>query len=151
MLYPTGKTTGGRCLVCMSDHLNDINEKLYSCNENCVLECLNEWLSENNYCLECWQVNEYLKNKGYKSKLNEDGSAAPAPGLATVGNVSGMGNPATPTNDGTNAGFYNAAKVGSGDRFDSLTVGTPASRKRKKNSSLVKKFQQFIKTGKKGL
>jgi hypothetical protein len=151
MLYPTGKTTSGRCLVCMDDHLNEINEKLCECNESCILECLNEWLGENNYCLECWQVNEYLKNKGYKSSINEDGSAAPAAGLSTVANVNGMGNPATPTNGGTNTGFYDTSKVGSGDRFDAVTVGTGAARKKKKNSSLVKKFQQFIKTGKKGL
>jgi hypothetical protein len=99
-----------------------------------MMECLQEWLEENDCCVEEWQMKEYLKNKGLsESQINEDLAAGGAPfaGAATTSNVSGMGNPATPQNDGTNAGFYNDSLKGSGDRFTSLSTGTPAAKKKK--------------------
>lgn len=146
MLYPTGNLKEGRSLVCMEEMANDINEALCECNEACVLECFTNWLNENAYCVECSQLNEYLKNNGYKAKVNEDAMAAPAAGFNTLGNVNGMGNPATPSNGGTNAGFYDSSKSGSGDTFGATTRLT---RKSKKRSKLIKKFQDFIGGGKK--
>jgi hypothetical protein len=146
MYYPTGKTKGDRDLMCMKECYSQVNEKLGSCNEECVMECLDKWLNEENLCVSCNQLNEYLNECGYSLQVNEDGgmaAPAPAPGLATVATVPGMGNPATPQNGGTNAGFYNPSLSGSGDKFTSLTAGTAAAKKRKK--SLVKKFRDFVK------
>jgi hypothetical protein len=72
--------------------------------------------------------------------------------MASLGNTPGMGTPAMPTPDG---------KPGSGDKFPSLTVGTPAAKgKRKKSeddededegvkrSGSLLDFKAFIKKGK---
>jgi hypothetical protein len=151
MYYPTGKTTGNSCLICMDECGTQINEALCECNESCVLSCLENWLNEKNYCVECWQLNEYLCEKGYSARIDEDGVSAmpaPPPAAAPGGNyttldmVTGMGNPKTPQNDGTNAGFYDTSKVGSGDKFDSMTVGTAAAKKRRK--AMIKKFKDFV-------
>jgi len=141
MYYPTGKTTEGRELVCMKKNSDLVNEKLGSCDEACIMECTDNWLNESRSCVACDQLNEYLNECGYSMQVNEDGGMA-AP-LATLGATPGMGNPATPQNGGTNAGFYNSSLSGSGDKFDSLTVGTSAASKRKKK--LVKKFGEFVK------
>jgi hypothetical protein len=153
MYYPTGKTTEGRKLVVMNECQGYLSETLKDCSEACVLECLGNWMNENECCAECSDVNQYLKECGWQSKLNEDGSMAPADGAPaagynTLGNVNGMGNPVAPSNDGTNAGFYNPSKVGSGDKFTSLSVGTGSAKKGKK-ARLVKKFQEFMGTRKK--
>ena len=99
------------------------------------VRAVTEWLNENDYCVEGWQLKEYLKAKGMEEgKMNEDmvAAAAPAPGLSTLGNVSGMGNPSPPSSAGaTNSGFYNPANNGSGDKFTSLTAGTGAARNKK--------------------
>jgi hypothetical protein len=142
MLYPTGENNEGRDLVCMEELANEINETLCECNESCVLECFTNWLNENSYCVECNQLNSYLKENGYKSRINEDDMGGGG-SFNTPGSVNGMGNPATPTNGGTNAGFYDLSKVGSGDKFGSI-----ASRKKGKNK-LIKKFQDFMKVRKK--
>lgn len=144
MTYPTLEK--GRSKICMNECRDMINEALCECNESCLLECFSNWLNENNYCVECSQLNEYLKKRGFKVRVDED--AAPAAGFATPANVNGMGNPATPTNGGTNAGFYDLAKVGSGDRFDAVASrGSKKSKKRGKKN-LLKKFQDFIGKGK---
>lgn len=62
MFYPTGKTTGGRiiiCKCCNEDELNSIKA-----DDTIVLQELNKWLEENNYCMETWQVKEYLNDLG---------------------------------------------------------------------------------------
>lgn len=141
MLYPTGKTDEGRDLVCMENLANEINEALCECNESCVLECFTNWLNENNYCVECGQLNNYLKENGYKTQINEDDMGGGA--FNTPGSVNGMGNPTAPTNGGTNAGFYDLSKVGSGDKFGA------SSYKKKSKNKMVKKFQDFIKSRKK--
>ncbi len=146
MTYPTGNNEG-RSVICMNECRDMINEALCECNESCVLECLTKWLDENEYCVECSQLNEYLNECGYKMRVDED-MAAPAPGLATPANVNGMGNPATPTNGGTNAGFYDATKVGSGDRFDAVASRKLKTSKKGKKSNLLKKFEDFIGKGK---
>ena len=149
MVYPDFKSHIGesRCLVCMDDEKDSIEEALNSCDESCyecLMECMNKWLNENSYCVEKWQLEEYLKNKGCEISEDMDGG-----GLATLGDVGGMGNPATPANDGTNAGFYNPNNVGSGDKFSSLTVGTSAANKRKKVMKKLKSYLEFSNRNKK--
>ncbi len=158
MFYPTGDTTKGRCLVCIEDEKPEISEALNECNESCVTECMGKWLEEKNYCVEKWQLKEYLKEMGCnEEKIMEDmgaapaptAASAPAPGLATLGNVPGMGNPTPPSNDGTNAGFYDPSKTGSGDKFTTLTAGTAASRKKGKKGKNLISYMDFIKNRKK--
>jgi len=156
MFYPTGNTTKGRCLVCMEDEKKEINETLNKCNESCMTECMGKWLNEKNYCVEKWQLKEYLKEMGCnEEKIMEDMDAAPAPtsapapGLATLGNVPGMGNPSTPSNDGTNSGFHDLNKTGSGDKFTTLTAGTAAARKKGKKGKNLISYIDFIKSRKK--
>ena len=163
MFYPTGKTTGTRCLVCMNDEKPAIEECMQECDSSTMTEALKKWLDENQYCVECWQMKEYLTQKGVSSaKLDEDMGAAAAPAapaapaggpagsaFATLGTTTGMGIVAPPTNGGTNAGFYDSSKDGSGDKFPSLTVGTPAAKKRHKKGSGIASFLDFIKRRKK--
>lgn len=117
------------------------------------VKAVTEWLNENDYCVESWQLKEYLKAKGMdEDKMNEDmgaaAPAAPAPGLATLGNVSGMGNPSPPNAAGaTNSGFYNSANNGSGDKFTSLTAGTGAAKNKK--AKTVDNYLEFVKKRKK--
>lgn len=115
------------------------------------VRAVTEWLNENDYCVEGWQLKEYLKAKGMEEgKMNEDmvAAAAPAPGLSTLGNVSGMGNPSPPSSAGaTNSGFYNPANNGSGDKFTSLTAGTGAARNKK--AKTVDNYLEFVKKRKK--
>jgi hypothetical protein len=51
--------------------------------------------------------------------------------------------------DSTILNFYNPAKQGSGDKFDSLTVGTPAAqsddKKKKKKKRTIQTFMDFSK------
>lgn len=115
------------------------------------VRAVTEWLNENDYCVEGWQLKEYLKAKGMEEgKMNEDmvAAAAPAPGLSTLGNVTGMGNPSPPSSAGaTNSGFYNPANNGSGDKFTSLTAGTGAARNKK--AKTVDNYLEFVKKRKK--
>jgi len=132
MFYPTGKNTKGRCLVCVDDESDNLEEQYSKCGPENIIESVSKWLDENNYCMEKWQLKKYLESKGCQdcSRIDEDMDGGGA-GLATLGSVNGMGNPATPTNDGTNAGFYNPAMVGSGDKFTSISSGGKRNRKRK--------------------
>ena len=137
MFYPTGNSTNGRKLVCIDDERKNLDECLDECNCKESCNCVENWLGENNYCVEKWQLKNYLRGKGFEAqKIDEDMGAvaapAPAPGLATLGNVGGMGNPAPPTNGGTNAGFYDSTKSGSGDIFNTMSAGTNAARKKAK-------------------
>ena len=145
MTYPNGEK--GRSKICMNECRDMINEALCECNESCLLECFANWLNENQYCVECSQLNEYLKERGFETRVDED-MAAPVAGLATPANVNGMGNPATPTNGGTNAGFYDSAKVGSGDRFDAVASRRSKKTKKRGGKNLLKKFEDFIGKGK---
>jgi hypothetical protein len=135
MFYPTGKNTKGRCLVCANDESRNLDEKISGCKQENMVESICEWLDENNYCMEKWQLKKYLESKGCQScsKLDEDmdGGGAPGPGFSTLGTVNGMGNPATPTNDGTNSGFYNPSMTGSGDKFTSISPSGKKARKKK--------------------
>lgn len=70
MFYPTGKTTGGRIIVCKccnEDQMASIKPQ-----DTIALHELNKWLDENNYCMETWQVKEYLNELGVASEeVNE--------------------------------------------------------------------------------
>lgn len=152
MFYPTGNLPHGKILICMADEEENLDDLIDECDDtSSYVAKITEWLNENHYCVESWQLKEYLKAKGLEEeKINEDmvASAAPAPGLSTLGNVPGMGNPAPPSPNGaTNSGFYNMANSGSGDKFPSLTVGTPAAKSKKKKT--VATYLDFLKKKKK--
>ncbi len=146
MFYPTGNNTNGRKLVCIDDERKNLDEFLDNCNCDESCNCVENWLGENDYCVEKWQLEKYLNGRGLDvHKLDEDmdGGAAPA-GLATLGNVGGMGNPAPPTNGGTNAGFYDNSRNGSGDRFGTLTVGTGAANKKGSRKRKMISYKEFV-------
>jgi hypothetical protein len=151
MFHPTGKLPNGKTLFCMMDEEEELDSIIDECGSSKqYVKAVTEWLNENDYCVECWQLKEYLKAKGMsEDMMNEDMvAAAPAPGLATLGNVSGMGNPSPPSAAGaTNSGFYNPANNGSGDKFTSLTAGTGAARYKK--SKTVDNYLEFVKKRKK--
>ena len=137
----------------MMDEEEELDNLVDECDDSSeYVKKITEWLNEREYCVESWQMKEYLKAKGMEEqKMNEDmgAAAAPAPGMATLGNVGGMGNPAPPSSAGaTNAGFYNSANTGSGDKFTSLTVGTPAANPRK-HTKTIQSYMDFIKNKKK--
>jgi len=128
MFYPTGNNTKGRTLVCVSDIEPQLEEKTCDCNEKCMVNCVNEWLNENKYCTESWQLKEYLKKKGLvESRIDEDMEG----GLASLDTVSGMGNVIPPT----------SSSEGSGDKFGSVTAGTGAAKKNKKKRLM--RFSDF--------
>jgi hypothetical protein len=128
MFYPTGNNTKGRMLVCISDVEPELDDKTCDCNDDCLVNCVNEWLNEKNYCTESWQLKNYLKKKGLmESKIDEDMQG----GLASLDTVSGMGVAAPPT----------STTEGSGDKFDTVTAGTPAAKKKKK----ILRFSDFNK------
>lgn len=152
MFYPSGKVPNGKMVICLKDSKPEIDEVTMECDESCMLECIREWLDETQCCAECWQLNEYLQERGVdvdvNEHLNEDGAAAaaaPGPGFATLGNTPGMGQVQAPMNGGTNAGFYNNSLNGSGDKFPSLTAGTPAAKAKQTKSKIVKNYLEFMK------
>jgi hypothetical protein len=68
-----------------------------------------------------------FKNKIGNVLDEQEAVAAPAAGLTTLANVQGMGDPTPPGPGG---------KIGSGDKFPSLTVGTPAAKRRKEKEKI---------------
>jgi len=154
MFHPTGQLPNGKTLICMMDEEEELDNIIDECESSeQYVKAVTEWLNENDYCVENWQLKEYLKAKGMdEDKMNEDmgaaAPAAPAPGLATLGNVSGMGNPSPPSSAGaTNSGFYDSSNNGSGDKFTSLTAGTGAAKNKK--AKTVDSYLEFIKKRKK--
>lgn len=149
MFYPTGEKPLGKMVICIQDSRPEIEEATSDCNEQCLLECMTDWLNENACCVEGWQLKEYLKERGLdESRIDEDMAAgaaagAPAAGFATLGSVSGMGNPATPQNGGTNVGFYNPNLSGSGDKFSSISAG--GSKLKTQKSKVVNSYLDFLK------
>jgi hypothetical protein len=146
MFYPIGENTTGRTLICIDDEALSIEESIKEGNANMesIEESIDKWLDENNYCMEEWQLREYLEKK-YKS-LNEDGEGgSPGAGAATLGNVNGMGDVVAPTNDGTNSGFHNPAMNGSGDRFSSLGVSKKSIKEKgKKSKKKLVSYLEFV-------
>ena len=152
MFYPTGNSTNGRKLVCIDDERKNLDECLDECNCKESCNCVENWLGENNYCVEKWQLKNYLRGKCFEvQKIDEDmgAVAAPAPGLATLGNVGGMGNPAPPTNGGTNSGFYDNAKNGTGDIFNTMSAGTNAARKKSGRKKKMISYKEFVEKNRK--
>lgn len=128
MFYPTGNNTKGRMLVCISDIEPELDDKTCDCDDNCLVECASKWMNEKNYCVESWQLKEYLKKKGLmESRIDEDMDG----GLATLDTVGGMGLVAPPTRTST----------GSGDKFGSVVAGSAAAKKNKKKRLM--KFSDF--------
>ena len=151
MFYPTGNSTNGRKLVCIDDERKNIDSYLDECNCDESCNCVENWLNQNDYCVEKWQLRNYLSGPSGVRKIDEDmdGGAAPAPGLSTLGNVGGMGNPVSPTNDGTNAGFYDSTKTGSGDKFNTMSAGTNAANKKGRGRKKMISYKEFIQKNRK--
>ncbi len=151
MYYPTGNSTKGRTIVCLCCEETPVMEDLGT--PDAMELKIKEWLDENNYCVEKWQMDEEMKNSGCKGyQLKEMDGGAPAPAgdgggsFATLGTTQGMGNAQAPAAGGTNADFYSGTP-GSGDKFPSLTVGTPAAKgsgqKKKRKDRVIKSFENF--------
>jgi len=150
MFYPTGDSTKGKTLVSVKDHEQDIMPMEES--ENDFLTELNSWLEENKYCVEKSELKSFMEDCGFCSDdeiAEMEGGAPAAPpasggGFASLGSTPGMGDVASPGVDGS---------PGSGDRFDNLTVGTPAAKKskgkKKKKLSIISDIGSFIEAMKK--
>ena len=157
LYYPTGQSPAGRTLVCLCCE-DDTTVMESGCSPEMVESAYKSWLDENDYCVEKWQIEEEILEKcdcdSYSLKEMDGGAPAGDMGggsFATLNTVSGMGPVEAPGAGGTNADFYNGP-VGSGDKFDTLTVGTPAARKgskKKKRDRVVKDFGTFVEAMKK--
>jgi hypothetical protein len=145
--FPTGKSTNGHEVVCLCC-LEDLPIGESEMDPNKIMEELKSYMNERKYCAEAWQVENYMHECGYSDyqiSETEMGGAAP---LATLNTVSGMGPVTPPQGPGTNANFYDVAKQGSGDKFTSLNVGTPAAQtddKKKKKKRTIQTFMDFAK------
>ena len=150
MFYPTGNNTEGRVLVCMKDHEDKVLD--LSSDSSSFLDNITEWLGENNYCVEKWQLKEYMKTCGCdESMIEEMEGGDGGGGFASLGSTPGMGDVSSPSAGGTNLDFY-SGDVGSGDIFTTLYPGTPAAKKKKgkrKDLSLIKDFDKFVNSMKK--
>ncbi|NBV27573.1 hypothetical protein EBS02_00925 [bacterium] len=149
--FPTGDSTQGYAVVC----LEDLSDEMPFFESECfgsdrVLERLADWMHENEYCAETWQAEKFVQDSGYPDfNLSESEGA-----FATLDATPGMGPVTPPQGPGTNQNFYDVAKQGSGDKFPSLTVGTPAaqySKKKKitKKTNPIQSFSDFIQVMKK--
>jgi len=150
MFYPTGNSTNGRTLVSMNDNMDSILPMQES--ENPFLDKLGSWLETNEYCVEKRELKYFMENCSACSveEITEMEGGAPDGGggaFATLGTTPGMGNVAEPGVDGS---------PGSGDKFTTLSAGTPAAKKRrgrrkkrimkkKKVYSAISDFSSFIK------
>jgi hypothetical protein len=148
MFFPTGNTTQGHTIVCLCccDDLPYHEAETSSAEE--ILESICEWMQENAYCTESWQVENYIQKCGYPDFSMQESEG----GMASLNTTPGMGAVTPPTGPGTNANFYNAAKQGSGDKFTSLTVGTPSAQNKKgkkTKSRTIQNFSDFVKSMKK--
>lgn len=149
MFYPTGEKTQGSVLVCMRDYDDKISA--FSSDSDTFLESITEWLTENNYCVEKWQLKEYMKGCGCsEDMIKEMEGGDGGGGFASLGSTPGMGDVSTPTAGGTNYDFY-SGEAGSGDIFTTLYPGTSSAKKgkKKKSLSLIKDFQKFVNSMKK--
>jgi hypothetical protein len=185
MYYPTGKTTGGRTLVCMccediipnpvkdmipykmGEYYADTNEDnqydtpatlynspypMYECGQD-MEKHIKEKLDENNWCVECWQVENALQEAGFLDYSLQEMEGAPMATLATTNGMGSVQPPAFPAATqaasrgglSPNQGFYSSTWNGSGDTFNA----TSTSSKRKKAKEVktpprkFKKVQDF--------
>lgn len=194
MYYPTGKSTGGRTLVCMccediipnpvkamipykmGEYYADTNEddqydspaNLYNSQypmyeSACEMEkAIKEKLDENNWCTECWQVENSLQEAGFLDYSLQEMEGAPMATLATTDGMGSVQPPAFPAATqaasrgglSPNQGFYSSTWNGSGDTFSAK--GTPSKRKKIKpfkevprKFNQVKDFKSFLTSKKK--
>ena len=185
MYYPTGKSTGGRTLVCMccediipnpvsamlpykmGEYYADTNEddqydspgnlpnSQYPMYESaCDMEnAIKEKLDENNWCTECWQVENALQEAGFLDYSLQEMEGAPMATLATTNGMGSVQPPAFPAATqaasrgglSPNQGFYSSTWNGSGDTFNS--VGMSSKKKKDKDAKnpprKFKKVQDF--------
>jgi len=149
MFFPTGNTTQGHTIVCLCccDDLPYHEAETSSAEE--ILESICEWMQENAYCTESWQVENYIQKCGYPDFSMQESEG----GMASLNTTPGMGPVTPPTGPGTNANFYDASKEGSGDKFDTLTVVSPSAKRKaegkKPRKKIIQSFSDFMKTTKK--
>lgn len=107
-------------------------------------------LDENNWCIECWQIDEALCEAGFLDySLQEmEGST-----MASVATTPGMGSvqpPSFPSSSqvdskgglSPNAGFYSQSWQGSGDRLDAVGMKSIKGKKFSKTPSAPRKFRK---------
>jgi hypothetical protein len=149
--FPTGNSTQGYAVVCLEDLSDEMPFFESECSgSDRILERLADWMHENEYCAETWQAEKFVRDSGYPDyDLSESEGA-----FATLNTTSGMGAVTPPQGPGTNQNFYDPAKQGSGDKFPSLKVGTPAARSLKnkktgRTTNPIQSFSDFIQVMKK--
>lgn len=145
VFYPTGPGTKGRTVVCMccEDGVPMMEGQEAA---DAMEKKIKQWLDDNEYVVETWQMKEKMKSCGagdYELQEMEGGGDAGGGAFASLDSTPGMGNVMPPEAGGTNADFY-GGRVGSGDKFTTLTVGTPAAKKNKKKDRKVKDYKSFI-------
>jgi hypothetical protein len=185
MYYPTGKSTGGRTLVCMccediipnpvkamvpykmGEYYADTNEDnqydtpatLYNSpypmyESGCDMEkAIKEMLDEKNWCVECWQMENALKEAGFLDYSLQEMEGAPMATLATTNGMGSVQPPAFPAATqaasrgglSPNAGFYSSSWQGSGDTLSATS--SPSKKKKDKGPKTpprkFKKVQDF--------
>jgi hypothetical protein len=120
----------------------------------CDMEkAIKEKLDENNWCTECWQVENALQEAGFLDYSLQEMEGAPMATLATTNGMGSVQPPAFPAATqaasrgglSPNQGFYSSTWNGSGDTFNA----TSTSSKRKKGKEAktpprkFKKVQDF--------
>lgn len=180
MYYPTGKTTGGRTLVCMccediipnpvkdmmpykmgeyyagtnEDDQYDSPGNLYNSQypmyeSACDMEkAIKEKLDENNWCTECWQVENALQEAGFLDYSLQEMEGAPMATLATTNGMGSVQPPAFPAATqaasrgglSPNQGFYSSTWNGSGDTFSSRAIKS-SKKKAKTPKDLPREFK----------
>jgi len=111
---------------------------------------IKEKLDEKNWCVECWQVEEALKEAGFLDYSLQEMEGAPMATLATTNGMGSVQPPAFPAATqaasrgglSPNAGFYSSSWQGSGDRFDAVGMRSKKSKKSDKPSSVSPKFKR---------
>jgi hypothetical protein len=120
----------------------------------CDMEkAIKEKLDENDWCVECWQVENALKEAGFLDYSLQEMEGAP---MASVATTPGMGSVQPPTFPAAtqaaskgglspNAGFYSSSWQGSGDKFDAVGMRSKKKKTSKTPSSSPKfrKVQDF--------
>lgn len=147
MFFPTGQNTNGHTIVCLCC-CDDMPVIESTCSSNEIVEKMAKWMNENQYCTEAWQVERMMFEYGFPEYTMEESDMGGGGAMASLDSTPGMGPVTPPQGPGTNANFYDVAKQGSGDKFTSLTVGTPAAQnddKKKKKKRTIQTFMDFSK------
>jgi hypothetical protein len=120
----------------------------------CDMEnAIKEKLDENNWCTECWQVENALHEAGFLDYSLQEMEGAPMATLATTNGMGSVQPPAFPAATqaasrgglSPNQGFYSSTWNGSGDTFNASS--TSSKRKKDKETKTpprkFKKVQDF--------